>query len=58
MGYAGDGRHGLGLDNRHGLYPMCGDEHGRTLLVDADQWRLVLCLCGPGTAGVGSPRGL
>lgn len=56
-GLRGHTGHDVGMAHRHGFYPVRRNEHGRTVLRHADQWRPILCCRGPGPAGMG-PLGL
>ena len=46
-GYTGNG---LGLADRHVLYPMRRYEYGRAVLIHAYKWRLILCFGRPRTS--------
>lgn len=51
-------RHDMGLAHRHDLHPMRRNEHGRTKLRHADEWRIILRSGSPGPVRMGTSGGL
>lgn len=43
---------GVGMAHRDGIHPMCRHEHGGAVLLDANEWRIILRCCGFGTAWI------